>query len=147
MGRKYIVEVIEEKPEKVGCGTIVLGVIIACIVIFSSTSDGEDDTKDATPIQQKVSADAPKKTDVDISIEYPVRSVEQKKESVLEKNEISSAIEIELEEQLDEQLEEESESDSDESVSADESQRSKEQKKIDRKEKREAKREAKRNVK
>lgn len=143
MGRKYIVEVVEEKSENSGCGSILLGIIAVGILILVGVVDGDEKPENSSPIQQETSAETcveNYKTYEETSVEQLSHTNSHKEEERVEAYEELRGDEI----PLNEQVTEDSEEDEDVATEYVEGQiTSKEQRKAERKERREVRRKTK----
>ena len=143
MGRKYIVEVVEEKSENSGCSSILLGIIAVGILILVGVVDGDEKPENSSPIQQETSAETcveNYKTYEETSVEQLSHTNSHKEEERVEAYEELRGDEI----PLNEQVTEDSEEDEDVATEYVEGQiTSKEQRKAERKERREARRKTK----
>ena len=143
MGRKYIVEVVEEKSDNRGCGSILLGIIAVGILILVGVVDGDEKPENSSSIQQETSAETcveNYKTYEETSVEQLSHTNSHKEEERVEAYEELRGDEI----PLNEQVTEDSEEDEDVATEYVEGQiTSKEQRKAERKERREARRKTK----
>ena len=138
MGRRYIVEEIEEKSENGGCGSILLGFIAVGVLILVGVGNNDKELEGSTPIQRETSIE--NKINEETSFEQLFHTTSLNEEEIEESYEELQGDEI----PLNEQVTEDSEEDEDVATEYVEGQiTSKEQRKAERKERREVRRKTK----
>ena len=152
MGKRYIVEEIEENSEKGGCGRILLGIIAAGVLLFVGVENNDKEHEDSTPIQRETSVETRiknYKANEETSIEQLIltNSLEEEEEERVEAYEESQSDEFQLNEQDVEDCEEvenvKTEYVEEQMTSKEQRKADREQRKADRKERREIKRKSK----
>ena len=149
MGKRYIVEEIEENSEKGGCGRILLGIIAAGVLLFVGVENNDKEHEDSTPIQRETSVETRiknYKANEETSIEHLILTNSLEEERV-EAYEESQSDEFQLNEQDVEDCEEvenvKTEYVEEQMTSKEQRKADREQRKADRKERREIKRKSK----
>ena len=150
MGKRYIVEEIEENSEKGGCGRILLGIIAAGVLIFVGVENNDKEHEDSTPIQRETSVETRiknYKANEETSIEQLILTNSLEEEERVEAYEESQSDEFQLNEQDVEDCEEvenvKTEYVEEQMTSKEQRKADREQRKADRKERREIKRKSK----
>lgn len=138
MGRRYIVEEIEEKSENGGCGSILLGFIAVGVLILGGVGNNDKELEGSTPIQRETSIE--NKINEETSFEQLFHTTSLNEEEIEESYEELQGDEIPLNEQ---EVEDCEDVENVKTEYVEEQITSKEQKKADRKKRREAKRKTK----